>query len=239
MEKCNVAVVLAAGTGQRMNQDIPKQFLNIYDKPVIIYTLDAFQKHPEIDAIVVVCLDGWHEVLKAYAKQFNINKLVSVVDGGSSGQESIKRGLDAVKNMYSEESVVLIHDGIRPMLSQEIISDNIVTCKQKGNAITVIKCAEAMLVTEDKFSSMDSYDRDKLMRTQTPQTFYLKDILSAHEEALSKGITSSVASCTLFVELGRKLYFAAGSEKNIKLTTPDDIEIFKALLITKKDEWMK
>ena len=125
------------------------------------------------------------------------------------------------------------------MVSEEIISDAIRVCKKYGNSISVIPCAEAMLKTEDGVSSLEQIPRDNLKRTQTPQTFVLKDIVAAHEEALEKGITNSVASCTLYIELGKKLYFSAGSEKNIKLTTPDDIDIFKSILVTRKSEWMK
>lgn len=235
----NIALIIAGGSGQRMNQDIPKQFINVYDKPVIIYTLEAFQAHPDIDSIYVVCLEGWHEILKAYAKQFNITKLDNVINGGEFGQESIKNGIQAISKKFDENSIVLIHDAIRPMVSTEIISDNIAKCKKYGNSITVIPCQEAMLKSEDKYQSSESINRDYLWRTQTPQTFYLKDILSLHKEAISKGITNSVASCTLMIELNRKVYFASGSEKNIKLTTTDDLEIFKSLLKSKKDEWMK
>ena len=235
----NIALIIAGGSGQRMNQDIPKQFLNVNDKPVIIYTLEAFQRHPNIDKIEVVCLDGWQEILRAYCKQFGISKLANVVEGGENGQRSIRNGLWDLKEMYDENDLVLIHDAIRPMVSEEIISDAIRVCKKYGNSISVIPCAEAMLKTEDGVSSLEQIPRDNLKRTQTPQTFVLKDIVAAHEEALEKGITNSVASCTLYIELGKKLYFSAGSEKNIKLTTPDDIDIFKSLLVTRKSEWMK
>ena len=235
----NIALIIAGGSGQRMNQDIPKQFLNVNDKPVIIYTLEAFQRHPNIDKIEVVCLDGWQEILRAYCKQFGISKLANVVEGGENGQSSIRNGLWDLKEMYDENDLVLIHDAIRPMVSEEIISDAIRVCKKYGNSISVIPCAEAMLKTEDGVSSLEQIPRDNLKRTQTPQTFVLKDIVAAHEEALEKGITNSVASCTLYIELGKKLYFSAESEKNIKLTTPDDIDIFKSLLVTRKSEWMK
>ena len=235
----NIALIIAGGSGQRMNQDIPKQFLNVNDKPVITYRLEAFQRHPNIDKIEVVCLDGWQEILRAYCKQFGITKLANVVEGGENGQSSIRNGLWDLKEMYDENDLVLIHDAIRPMVSEEIISDAIRVCKKYGNSISVIPCAEAMLKTEDGVSSLEQIPRDNLKRTQTPQTFVLKDIVAAHEEALEKGITNSVASCTLYIELGKKLYFSAGSEKNIKLTTPDDIDIFKSLLVTRKSEWMK
>lgn len=235
----NIALIIAGGVGARMGQDIPKQFLNVYDKPVIVYTMEAFQKHSDIDGIEVVCLDGWHEVLFAYARQFGISKLEGVVSGGINGQDSIRNGLfDIAKRHGDDGDVVLIHDAIRPMVSQDIISDSIQVCRQYGNAITVVPCTAAMLKTYDGISSEEQVPRDNLKTTQTPQTFFLKDIIEAHKEALEKGITKSVASCTMYIELGRKLYMSRGSEKNLKITTPEDIEIFKALLQAKKDSWM-
>lgn len=235
----NIALIIAGGVGARMNQDIPKQFINVYDKPVIIYTMEVFQKHPSIDAIEVVCLDGWHDVLRAYAKQFRIEKLENVVSGGKNGQDSIRNGLFDIEKRYSDENdIVLIHDAIRPMVSGEVISDNIRVCREYGNAITVVPCTAAMLKTYDSLSTIEQVARDNLKITQTPQAFFVKDIIEAHKEALLRGITSSVASCTMYIELGRKLYMSKGSEKNLKLTTSEDIEIFKALLNSKKDEWM-
>ena len=235
----NIALIIAGGVGARMNQDIPKQFINVYDKPVIVYTMEAFQRSKEIDAIEVVCLEGWHDILKAYAKQFGIAKLEGVVNGGVNGQDSIRNGLyDIATRHNSDDDVVLIHDAIRPMVSEEIISENIRVCREYGNAITVIPCTAAMLKTYDSLSSEQQVPRDNLKITQTPQAFFLKEIIEAHKEALSKGITNSVASCTMFIELGRKLYMSMGSEKNLKLTTAEDIEIFKALLNAKKDSWL-
>ena len=235
----NIGMIIAGGVGARMGQDIPKQFINVYDKPVIVYTMEAFQKHPDIDAIEIVCVDDWIGALKAYAKQFGIAKLENVVSGGKNGQDSIRNGLyDIVERHNSNDDIVLIHDAIRPMVSQEIITDNIRVCREKGNAITVVPCTAAMLKTYDSFSTTEQVPRDNLKITQTPQAFFVKDIVGAHEEALRKGITNSVASCTMYIELGRKLYMSKGSEKNLKLTTTEDIEIFKALLRAKKDEWL-
>lgn len=235
----NIALIIAGGVGQRTNQDIPKQFINVNDKPVIIYTLEAFQKHEEIDAIEVVCLDGWHDILSAYAKQFNINKLKKIVSGGDNGQSSIRNGVYSISEKYSQDDIILVHDAIRPMVSEEIISDCIKICKEYGSAITSIPCAEAMLYSTDKLKSDKIISRDELLRTQTPQAFTVGKLKSAHEEALKKGITNSVASCTLMIELGERVYFSKGSEKNIKLTTAEDFEIFRALLTAKNADWFK
>ncbi len=235
----NIALIIAGGSGQRMHQNIPKQFLSVEERPVIIYTLEAFQKHSDIDAIAVVCIDGWETVLQAYAAQFNITKLKHIIPGGKNGQDSIRNGVYELEKHYSPDDIVLIHDAIRPMVSQEIISDCIVQTKKNGCAIAVIPCAEAMVVTDDEETSTECYPRDRLKRTQTPQGFKIGKICNLHRRALETGITNSVASVTLMIEMGEKVYFSAGSEKNIKLTTTEDIDIFKALLHVKRSNWIK
>lgn len=235
----NIALIIAGGIGARMGQDIPKQFINVYDKPVIVYTLEAFQKHPDIHAIEVVCVDDWKGALLAYSKQFGIAKLENIVSGGKNGQDSIRNGLYDIASRHQDPNdIVLVHDAIRPMVSMDVITDNIRVCREYGNAITVVPCTAAMLKTYDSLSTEEQIPRDNLKITQTPQSFFVRDLVEAHKEALEKGITNSVASCTMYIELGRKLYMSNGSEKNIKLTTVEDIEIFKALLNEKKDEWM-
>lgn len=235
----NIALIIAGGIGARMQQDIPKQFINVNNKPVIIYTLEAFQSHPSIDAISVVCLEGWHDVLRAYAKQFGITKLENIVNGGPNGQDSIRNGIQDVASRHcGKDDIVLIHDAIRPLVSAEIISDNIRVCRQYGNATTVIPCNTAMLKSENDIVSETQLLRNTVKMTQTPQSFFVQDLLAAHEEALAKGITASVASCTMYIELGRKVFLSSGSEKNIKITNSEDIEIFTALLMTRKEAWM-
>lgn len=234
----NIALIIAGGTGNRMHQDIPKQFLNVNDKPVIIYTLEAFQRHPNIDGIVVVCLEGWEKILTAYSKQFGITKLENIVPGGKNGQDSIRNGVMDIASRHNEQDIILIHDAIRPLVSEEIISDCIRVTEQCGNAISVIPCTAAMLKTEDNISSTGMVPRDNLKITQTPQASTVGKLVWAHKEALNRGITASVATCTMFIELGETLYFSLGSEKNIKLTTPEDLDIFKALLATKQTSWM-
>lgn len=235
----NIALLIAGGSGNRMHQDIPKQFLTVNEKPVIVYTLEAFQNHPEIASIAVVCIEGWEQVLWAYAKQFNITKLQYVVPGGKNGQDSIRNGVYELEKHFASEDIVLIHDAIRPLVSAEIISDNIRIAREHGNAIAVIPCAEAMMQTEDGLVSVGSYPRNYLKRTQTPQAFHIGQICDLHRRALEMGIRNSVASCTLMIEMGEQVYFSAGSEKNIKLTTVEDIDIFKALLAAKRSEWLK
>lgn len=236
----NIALLTAAGNGTRMHQDIPKQFLHVDNKPIIIHTMAAFQLHPNIDAIIVITLDSWSEVVWAYAKQFGISKLRWVVPGGETGQDSIWNGLDALKKDLPDENVVvMIHDGNRPLVSAEIISDSFATFSKYGSAVAAIPCTEVVFESEDGFSSCVSTDREKLFRTQTPHTYYLNDLFNAHKEAMKRGIRGTAASCMLMKELGRMTYFSKGSEENIKITNQEDLKLFKAILHTKQDEWIK
>lgn len=230
----NIALIIAGGKGLRMQQEIPKQFITVNEKPVIVYTMEAFQRHADIDAIAVVCIEGWENILSAYAKQYHITKLRHIIPGGENGQSSIRNGVFELEKHYGRDDLVLVHDAIRPMLSTDIISSCIATATQYGSAIAVVPCQEAMLETQDQISTNSSYPRANLKRTQTPQGFPIGVLADAHREALERGITNSIASCTLMVELGKTIYFSAGSEKNIKLTTPEDIDIFRALLTLQK-----
>ena len=224
-----------------MGQDIPKQFMHIGDRPIIIYTMMAFQRHPDVNAIAVVCLSGWETVLQSYANQFSIDKLRWVFPGGDTGQASIRNGIYGLKEAgCADDDMVLIHDAVRPLLSQDIISSNIAICKNYGCAITGIRCREAILESEDGFRTKTSIPRDKLIRTQTPQTFRLGNIIATHEKAAKRGINNSVASCTLIAELSeQEMYIVPGSEKNIKITTIEDLEILKALININTESWMK
>ena len=235
-----VALLTAAGTGSRMGQDIPKQFMHVENKPLIIHTMEAFQRHPSVDAIMVVTLPAWKDVLKAYASQFNIDKLKWIVSGGATGQESIRNGLIELENEINTDDIVMIHDGNRCMVSDEIISNSLATFADCGSAVAAIPCVEAVFrSTDDRKSSMDSIPREQLFRTQTPHTYTLGKLLWAHEQAEKRNITNTAATCTLMQALGEVVYFSKGSEKNLKITTMDDMMIFEALLNTKKDSWLK
>ena len=237
----NIAIVIAGGSGHRMGQDIPKQFINVYDKPVIIYTLESFQKHPQIDAIEVVCIDGWHDVLKAYAKQFGITKLKWVVNGGQTGQESIRNGVYNLEGVLKDDDIVIIHDGIRPFVDESVLSDVILKCNRYGNAVTSMPYNEQIFVIDDEISTVKYIPRETLRRVSTPQAYKFGKVDRAYHEAFEKkiGIYGSSYTNTMMVELGERLYFAAGSDKNIKLTTKDDLEMFKAYLKSDKDTWLK
>ena len=226
----NVALLTAAGSGTRMRLDIPKQFYHVEDKPVIVYTMEAFQNHPSIDAIIVVTIEAWSDVLWAYARQFGITKLRWVVPGGDSGQDSIRKGLDVLARELTPEDVVLVHDGNRAMVSSQIISDSLATFAKYGSAVAAVPCTEVVFESDDGVCSQVSTPRERLFRTQTPHTYRLGELYNAHLEAEKRGITDTAASCMLMKELGKMTYFSKGSEENLKITTPEDLKIFRALL---------
>lgn len=236
-----VAIIIAGGSGNRMGQDIPKQFINVFDKPVIVYTLEAFQKHPMIEEIYVVCIDGWHEILKAYAKQFNITKLREVFAGGKSAQESIRNGVLGIKDKVESDSIVVIHDGVRPLIEDAVLSDVIIKCKEHGNAVTSMPYNEQIFKKLDEETTIEYIPRDSLRRVSTPQAYKYDTLLWAYNKAFNEniGIGEATYTNTMMVDLGVKLYFASGSDKNIKLTTKDNLEMFKAYLKMEQDKWIK
>ena len=237
----NIAIIIAGGSGSRMGQSIPKQFINVYDKPVLIYTLESFEKHPQIDAIEVVCIDGWHDVLWAYAKQFNITKLKWIVSGGKTGQESIRNGVYNLEDKCNKNDIIVIHDGVRPLIDEEILTDVILKCDKYGNAVSSMPYNEQIFIIDDEETTTKYIPRETLRRVVTPQAYKYKMLDEAYHEAFEKeiGIYGSSYTNTMMVELGKKLYFAAGSEKNIKLTTKDNLELFKAYLKMDSDSWLK
>ena len=235
----NIALILAGGHGNRTAQDIPKQFMNVYEKPLIIYTLENFERHPEIDGILVVCLDGWHEVLKAYARQYGISKLKWVVDGGDDGQESTKKGVEALKDVCGTEDIILVHDAIRPFITPDVITDAITKCKQKGSGLSAVRCQETIVRTDDGKSGFEGIDRQEIMRVQTPQAYKYGKAKWAYEEADRRGIKGEVYINTLMLRLGERVYFSKGTDKNVKITTIEDLEVFKALLHMEREDWIK
>ncbi len=227
-----IALVIAAGVGARTGNSIPKQFLTVDDKPIVIYTLEKFQASSMIDAIGVVCLTGWEETLTAYAKQYGIAKLNWIFQGGSSSQESINNGLHELEDYMEKDDVIVIHDGIRPMVDEEIIRSCIEICLEHGNGISTIPVYEQVFKADSETTTTEWIPRDALKILQTPQAYKYGEIIDAYDVGFTKGIGiggSSYAN-TLMTELGKTLYFSAGSTKNIKITTADDIAIFRAML---------
>lgn len=229
-----IAIIIAGGVGNRMGQSIPKQFINVYDKPILFYTLEGFEKHPMIDAIELVCIDGWESVVWSYAKQYSISKLKWIVNGGASGQESIRNGVYNLEGMCSKDDIIIIHDGIRPLVDAEVLSDVITKAERYGNAVTSMPYNEQIFVVDpnDESTTTKFIPRETIRRVSTPQAYKFGLLDEKYHEAFEKGIGiyGSHYTNTMMVELGVRLHFAVGSDKNIKLTTPDDLEMFKGYL---------
>lgn len=226
----NIAVIFAGGTGRRMQSaSKPKQFLELNGKPIIIYTLELFENHPEIDGIVVACLKDWIPFLNKLILKFGISKVGSVVPGGECGQESIYNGLKAAEREYGEDINVLIHDGVRPLITSETISDNIESLKNYGNAITCVPATETCMIKNEN-GSVSIPTRDSTIIVRAPQSFRLKDILAAHELARKEGNNSFIDSSSLMNHFGYNLHPIMGPMENIKITTPSDFYIFRAIV---------
>lgn len=239
----NIAIILAGGTGNRMGQDIPKQFINVNDKPILIYTLEGFEKHKSIDEICVVCIKGWESMVRAYANQFCITKLKHIVEAGGSAQESIYNGVRHLREVCAENDTVVIHDGIRPLVDDNVLTDVIEKAQQYGNAVTSMPYNEQIFVVsqDDETTTTQYIPRETLRRVSTPQAYNFKLLSEKYDEAYRRGvgIAGSNYTNTMMVQLGVRLHFAAGSDKNIKLTTRDDLELFKGYLAKKDADWMK
>lgn len=235
----NIAVIFAGGVGSRMHsKERPKQFLEMYNKPIIIHTMEHFQNHPMIDAIVVVCIESWISYLNELLYKFRIEKVKKVVPGGETGQLSIYHGLKAAKEVANEEkAVVLIHDGVRPLITEKLITNNIEAVRRYGSAITTAKVKETILVVNEQDSSIDYVpSRNNSRVAKAPQSFWLDEILSAQEKALAKGERDWIDSCTLMQEYGFKMHLIDGPSQNIKITTPEDFYTMRAILEAKENE---
>ena len=227
----NIAVIFAGGTGRRMQTTSrPKQFLEYQGKPIIIYTLELFDNHPMIDGIVVACVEDWIFFLEKMLKKFEINKVRKIVSGGETGQESIYKGLVAAREIsQGQDDIVLIHDGVRPLITEQTIIDNIETVRKEGSCITCIPATETFVVTKEN-GGLEIPARANSLIARAPQSFYLKDILSAHEQARKEGRKDFIDSCSMMHHYGHKLARVIGPMENIKITTPTDYFIFKAMV---------
>lgn len=233
----NIAVIFAGGVGTRMHtKDRPKQFLEMYNKPIIIHTLEYFENHPLIDAIVVVCVENWIEYCKDLIFKFRINKVRKIVPGGKTGQLSIYNGLKAAKSIDEDtDSIVLIHDGVRPLITEKLITDNIKSVEMYGNSITVGNVKETIIEIDDNNNIKFVPDRNHSRVAKAPQCFLLNDILNIHKKALAEGKNDFIDSCTLMQYYGIKLHVTDGPYENIKITTPDDFYTMRAFLEAKEN----
>lgn len=227
----NIAVIFAGGSGNRMHtKSRPKQFLELNGKPILIYTIELFDNHPEIDGIIVVCLETWIPFLEKMLRKFEINKVIKIVSGGASGQDSIYKGLCAAEEYaVGENPIVLIHDGVRPLITEEVITDNICKVKEMGSCITCVPAIETVIML-DKNKAMEIPKRDDTMIARAPQSFYLKDIINAHRKSRKEGITDFIDSCSMMRYYGHELGIVQGPMENIKITTPTDFFVFRAMV---------
>lgn len=237
MEK-NIAAIFAGGCGNRMGlKELPKQFLEIDGKPIIIRTLEYFEEHEEISDIYIACIEEWIDYLEKKLKKFNITKVRKIIPGGSSAMETQYLLLKEIEKYEDDSSVVLLHDGVRPYITEDVITDNIICTRENGNAVTSISCNETILVSSDgkKVSSVPI--RRETFTGQAPQTFILKDIISSHEEVrkINPTYNDIVDSCSLYIYLNKEIYLVEGNRGNIKITNPVDVYILNGLMEYRKD----
>ncbi|MFR9523357.1 MAG: IspD/TarI family cytidylyltransferase [Rikenellaceae bacterium] len=226
----NVALIFAGGSGSRMNnKSRPKQFLELHNKPIIIYTLEVFERHEMVDAIVVVCIESWIKRFEAMLQKFGITKVKCVVAGGSCGQDSIYNGLVATEELFGEGATVLIHDGVRPLIDEDTISRNIESVERHGNCITCVEPIETVIISDSERGNYIPQRSDVLV-ARAPQSFRINDIIAAHRQAIAEGRHDHIDSCSLMKHYGHQLATTHGSMENIKVTTPTDFFIFKAIV---------
>ena len=227
----NIVVIFAGGAGQRMNSGTrPKQFLELHGKPIIIYTLEQFDRHPMIDGIVVVCLESWIPFCEELIARFGITRVSAVIPGGKTGMLSRYYGVKKASELYPGDSVCLMHDGVRPLVDADTITRNILAVREHGSAVTVAPAVETVSVRGDTDRVGTIIDRSRCQMCKAPQSFFLKDLLSAHEAAIRAGMDDCIDTAYLMQRSGYELFTVEGSPENIKITTPTDFYIFRALV---------
>jgi 2-C-methyl-D-erythritol 4-phosphate cytidylyltransferase len=237
----NIAVLFAGGVGSRMqSKSLPKQFLNIHGVPIIVRTVELFQTHKDIDAIVVSCHPDWLEYCSNLLASYDCTKVKAIVSGGATGQLSIYNGLCAARDIADsngdDRNVVLIHDGVRPLINAKTISDNILSVREHGSAVTSVPVTETIVTADTDGQIREIHPREQLRIARAPQSFYLDEILGAHEKALADGRKNFIDSATMMRHYGHKLYLVDGPVENIKVTTPSDFFSLQAILNARENE---
>ncbi len=228
----NTALIFAGGSGQRMNtRTLPKQFLELNGKPIIIHTIENFENHPQIDAILVVCIEEWIPYLRGLLEKYHIQKVKWITAGGDTGQQSIRNGLQLLWSdpLVPEDAIILIHDGVRPLINAGVISQNIACAEQYGNAVTVTPATETIINVSENGEVSNILDRSICQMARAPQTFRLSDIIDAHKKAEADGNIDMIDSAMLMTRYGTVLHVVEGPFENIKITTPVDFYIFRAV----------
>ncbi len=232
----NIAVIFAGGVGQRLHPtDRPKQFLLVHGKPIIVHTVEIFQQHQEIDGIVVACLQSWIPYMEQMKATYHLDKISAIVPGGQTGQMSIYNGLCAAEEIYGTDDVIaLIHDGVRPLITAQTISDNIACVKERGSAITCTEVTQTVIEIDDDKRVRSVPDRPHSRLAQAPQSFWLADILAAERKAITQGQIDIIDSCTLMHSCGFDPAVVIGPTDNIKITTLDDYNAYRAIYEAKR-----
>ena len=234
----NIAIIFAGGSGVRMGAGMPKQFLEINGKPIIIHTLDNFQNSPSIDKIYISCKKDYITTLQDLTKRFAITKVCGIVEGGSNGQDSIYRALRAADAENDKDAIVLIHDGVRPFVSEEVIQKNIECVKQHGSAVTCTSFFETPILSKGGEEVEEMPLKKEMFTAQAPQSFRLGDVLQAHDQVRKSNpnYEGIIDTCTLMRSVGKEVHLVEGNRGNIKVTTPEDLYVFRAMLEYKETQ---
>lgn len=227
----NIVIIFAGGTGHRMNSKTkPKQFLELHGKPIIIYTLEHFEQHELIDGIIVVCIEGWIDYCRWLLDKFHITKVKAVIPGGETGMLSRFNGVKKASELYPEDTICLMHDGVRPLIDREIISRNIESVRKNGSAVTVAPAVETIAVKDPDNRVRTILDRGGCQMAKAPQSFWLGELMDAHQKAVDDGMIDCIDTAFLMQMNGYSLFTVESSSQNIKITTPTDFYIFRALI---------
>ena len=231
----NIAVIFAGGQGNRLHyHSRPKQFLEFRGKPIVVYTIEVFQHIQEVDAIVVACLEDWIPYLRSQIEKYDLTKVVEIVPGGKKGQDSIYNGLVCTKQHFSDDSIVLIHDGVRPLVTEKTVIECIETAKEKGNCVVCVPATETVAI-KNTDGSLEVPNRDNVLMFRAPQCFILKDVLEAHQKALAEGKHDFIDTSSMMNHYGYELHTVTGTAENIKITTPADYFMFKAIIEAREE----
>lgn len=231
----NIALILAGGVDPSFQLNVPKQFVNVFNRPVIVYTLEIFQKHKDIDAIAVACLEGWQEMVRVYGKQFGIDKLRWIFPAGVTGQESSQKGTEYLKEYCKPDDIIIIHDAIRPMVSEDVITDSIDKCRIYGMGVAAVRTMDTIMKTEDGKTGRESIERTSVVRIQTPQAYRMDKLIYIHRRAKEQDIHYQVDTNSVAARIGETIYFSKGSDLNMKINSVEDVERFKAVYKMERD----
>ncbi|MDD4203218.1 MAG: IspD/TarI family cytidylyltransferase [Candidatus Omnitrophica bacterium] len=232
----NTALILAGGVGSRMGIDIPKQFIEVNGKPIIIYTLERFQNNDSIDSIVIVCVHDWIDYINRIVKEYNITKVCSIVEGGACGHDSIRNGIFSLKNKCKSDDIVVIHDSVRPILPQKAINEVLNIAHEKGNASSSTICYPPIVYTDDGISGIKDIERGRVMLTASPQAYRYDKVLELYESAEMMNKHDFTFTSSMYIYFGERVFFAKGTTSNIKITTKADIGLFRALLTISEED---